>query len=151
MHVRRGSEVRKHKIFVINGIMFKVKVKSCPTLCDPMDCNIAGSSIHGIFQTRLLEWVAISFSRGSSQPRDWSQFSCIVGRCFTIWATREVNNGQTYYLSDRITVFYTWGKVLYRNIYIYPNTNTHIYIDTHVHTCVTILHTQLAVKVVWLN
>ena len=46
-------------------------------------------SVHGIFQTRILEWVAISFSRGSSQPRDWTQFSCTEGRCFTIWATRE--------------------------------------------------------------
>ena len=59
--------------------------QSCLTLCDPMDCKLPGSSIHGIFQ-----WVAISFSRGSSQPRDWTQVSWIVGRCFTIWATREV-------------------------------------------------------------
>ena len=55
-----------------------------------MDCSPWGSSIHGIFQARVLEWVAISFSRGSSQPRDWTQVSCIVGKCFTIWATREV-------------------------------------------------------------
>ena len=47
---------------------------SCPTLCDPMDCSLPGSSINGIFQARILEWVAISFSRGYSQPRDhpWS-------------------------------------------------------------------------------
>ena len=42
----------------------------CLTLCDPMDCNPPGSSVHGIFQARVLEWIAISFSRGSSQPRD---------------------------------------------------------------------------------
>ena len=48
------------------------------------------SSIHGIFQARVLEWVAISFSRGSFQPRDQTRFSHIVGRCFTVWATREV-------------------------------------------------------------
>ena len=42
----------------------------CLTLCDPMDCNPPGPSVHGIFQARLLEWVAISFSRGSSHPRD---------------------------------------------------------------------------------
>ena len=64
--------------------------QSCPTLCDPMDCNLPGSSIHGIFQARTLEWVAISFSRRSSQPKDWTLVSCIVGRSFTIWATREV-------------------------------------------------------------
>ena len=45
----------------------KVKVaQSCPTLCDPMDCSLPHSSVHGIFQARVLEWVAISFSRGSS-------------------------------------------------------------------------------------
>ena len=43
--------------------------QSCPTLCDPMDCSPPGSSVHGVFQARILEWVAISFSRGSSQPR----------------------------------------------------------------------------------
>ena len=61
----------------------------CLTLCDPMDCSLSGSSFHGIFQARILEWVAISFSRRSSQPRDWTQVSCIVGRRFTIWATGE--------------------------------------------------------------
>ena len=63
--------------------------QSCPTLCDPMDCSPAGSLVYGIFQAWILEWVAISFSRGSSRPRDWTQVSRIVGRCFTIWATRE--------------------------------------------------------------
>ena len=62
----------------------------CLTLCNPMDCSLPGSSVHGIFQARVLKWVAISFSRRSSQPRDWTQVSCIVGRRFTIWATRKV-------------------------------------------------------------
>ena len=44
--------------------------QSCPTLCDPMDCNLPGFSVHGILQARILEWVTISFSRGSSRPRD---------------------------------------------------------------------------------
>ena len=57
---------------------------------DPMDCSLPGSSVYGVSQARMLEWVAISFSRGSSQPRDRTQVSHIVGRCFTIWATREV-------------------------------------------------------------
>ena len=51
--------------------------QSCPTLCDPMDGNLQGSSLHGISQPRTLEWVAISFSRGSSQPRNQTQVSCI--------------------------------------------------------------------------
>ena len=59
-------------------------------LCHPMDCSPVGSSIHGIFQARILEWVALSFSRRSSQSRDWTWVSCIVGRRFTFWATREV-------------------------------------------------------------
>ena len=57
--------------------------QSCPTLCDPMDCSPPGSSVHGIFQARVLEWVAIPFSRGSSQPRVQTQVSCITGRLFT--------------------------------------------------------------------
>ena len=63
--------------------------QSCLTLCDPIDCSLPGSSVHGIFQASLLEWVAISFSRGSSRPRDWTRVSCIVGRHFTVWTTRE--------------------------------------------------------------
>ena len=56
-----------------------------------MDYNLSGSSDHGIFQARILEWVAISFSRGSSQARDQTQVSCIAGRCFTIWAIAPEN------------------------------------------------------------
>ena len=58
--------------------------QSCLTLCNPLDCSLSGSSIHGIFQARVLEWVAISFSRRSSQPRVRTQVSRIAGRRFTI-------------------------------------------------------------------
>ena len=61
----------------------------CPTLCDSVDCSPPGSSVHGILQARILEWVAISFARGSSQPRDQTQVSCIAGRRFILWATKE--------------------------------------------------------------
>ena len=54
----------------------------------PHGLCLPGSSIHGIFQARILEWVAISFSRGSSRPRDWTQVSHILGRRFTVWATK---------------------------------------------------------------
>ena len=65
--------------------MWKVKVAQlCPTLCDPMDYTV-----HGILQARILERVAFPFSRGSSQPRDWTQVSCIAIEFFTSWATRE--------------------------------------------------------------
>ena len=70
--------------------------QSCPALCDPLDCSPPSSSVHGIFQTRILEWVATSFSRRSSQPRDWTWVSCIIGRCFTIWATREVSGPNSW-------------------------------------------------------
>ena len=70
----------------------EVKSLSCVRLCDPMDCSLPGSSVHGIFQAVVLEWIAISFSRGSSQPRDRTQVFRIVDRRFTDWATREVHH-----------------------------------------------------------
>ena len=57
--------------------------KSYLTLCNAMDCNPPGSSVHGILQARILEWVAIPFSRGSSWPRDWTQVSWVAGEFFT--------------------------------------------------------------------
>ena len=57
--------------------------KPCLTLCDPMDCSPLGSSVHGILQARILEWVAVSFSRASSRPRDWICISYISGGFFT--------------------------------------------------------------------
>ena len=69
--------------------------QSCPTLCDPMDYSLQGFSIHGVFQARVLEWVTISFSLGSSWPRHQTQVSRIVGRHFTIWATREAQMQST--------------------------------------------------------
>ena len=62
----------------------------CPTPCDPMNCNPPGSSVHGVSQGRILEWVAVPFSRWSSRPRDQTQVSHIAGRHFNLWATREV-------------------------------------------------------------
>ena len=59
-----------------------------------MDWGLPGSSVHGILQARILEWVAISFSKRSSQPRDQTQISSIAGRLFTIWATREAQEKQ---------------------------------------------------------
>ena len=56
-----------------------------------MDCSPSGFSVHGILQARILEWVAISYSRRASKPRNQTQVSCITGRFFTVWATREAN------------------------------------------------------------
>ena len=71
----------------LNSVKESEVARSCLTLYNPVDCSLPGSSIHGIFQARVLECIAISFSRGSSQPRDPAQVSHIVGRCLTIWAT----------------------------------------------------------------
>ena len=60
--------------------------QSCPTLCDSMICSPPGFSVHGILQARILEWIAIPFSRGTSQPRNQTLVSCIAGRFFIIWA-----------------------------------------------------------------
>ena len=64
-------------------------IQLCLTLCDPIDCSPPGSSVHEILQEKILEWVAMSSSRVSSQPRDWTQVSHIAGRLFTVWDTRE--------------------------------------------------------------
>ena len=71
--------------------------QSCLTLCNPMDHILPGSSVHGILQARILEWIAIPFSRGSSQPRDWTWVSHIRGRFFIIWATREAQQESIYH------------------------------------------------------
>ena len=68
--------------------------QSCQTLCDPMDCSPPGSSVHGILQARVLEWVAILFSRISSLRRDRTQVSHIAGRFFTVWTTKEAAQGK---------------------------------------------------------
>ena len=78
----------------------EVKItQSCWILCNPMDYTF-----HEILQARILEWVAFPFSRGSSQPRDWSQVSCIAGGFFTSWATREA---QEYWSGEQRTWLHT--------------------------------------------
>ena len=67
----------------------RAKLLSRVRLCDPMDCSLPGSSVHGILQARVLRWIAIAFSRGSSRPRNQTRVSRIAGRRFTVWATRE--------------------------------------------------------------
>ena len=79
--------------------MYKMLVtQSCPTLCDPMDCSPPGSSVHGILQARILEWVATSFSRGSSRPRDEPVFLALAGGSFgkavySLWVGMSYHHG----------------------------------------------------------
>ena len=70
------------KVYLLKAVCV-LAIQSCLTLCDPMDYWLPGSSVHGILQARVLEWVAISFYRKSSQPRDGTQV-CITGRFLTI-------------------------------------------------------------------
>ena len=72
--------------------------KLCLTLCDPVDCSLTGSSVCGISQARMLEWVTMPSFRGCSQPRDQTQVSWIAGRFFTVWAIREAPiSGRAWY------------------------------------------------------
>ena len=76
------------------NLQVALKVKSLLRVrlfVDPMDCSLPGSSLHGILQARVLVWVAISFSRGSSQLRDWTRVSHIPGKRFNLWTTKEAD------------------------------------------------------------
>ena len=88
-----GSEPRFNLRILLNTVFQKatmcVGAQSCLNLCNPINCSPPDSSVRGIFQSRILKWVAISFSRGFFWPRDRTPVSCIAGRFFTIWATRE--------------------------------------------------------------
>ena len=97
-------------------VLWWMKVaQSCLTLCDPMDYTV-----HGILQARILKWVAIPFSKGSSQPRNWTQVPCIAGGFFTSWATREAKNTRVGSLSllqwNFLTQESNWGLLHYRQI-----------------------------------
>ena len=86
-----GTDLLQVKLVKVRSYAVEKKeesevVQSYLTLCLPgyLDCSLPGSSVHGISQARIMEWVAISFSRGSSRPRDRTQVSCIAGRPFTL-------------------------------------------------------------------
>ena len=91
----KASE-RKNCVCVCVCVCVKV-AQSCLTPCDPMDCSLPGSSVPGILQARILEGIAILFSRGSSWPKNWTRVSCIAGRFFTVWTTSKA--GTNYILS----------------------------------------------------
>ena len=82
-------EFPDRNVFVIHRGGGALVSKSCPTLTIPWTVACPGCSVHRILQARILEWVAISFSRGSSLPRNQTGVSCIAGRFFTSWAMRE--------------------------------------------------------------
>ena len=79
----------KRRLLLGRKVMKNLSRSVMSNSCDPIDCSLPGSSVQGILQARIVEWVVISFSRGSSQPRNWTRVSSIAGRFFTNWATRE--------------------------------------------------------------
>ena len=98
------------------GVGLQVCVFNCVQLfathCWP------GSSVHGILQARILEWVAIPFSRGFSWPRDWTQVSCIAGRFFTVWAIREAQNNGHKSNKRNCILRWTWKPSPIDNIHL---------------------------------
>ena len=102
----------------VQPILLRAKsLQSCPALCDPMDYSPPGSSVHGIFQARILEWIAISSSRGSSRPRDQTRVSCgscIIGRFFTAEPSRKPFNISALLPSAEVQVHFMsvwWHKM----------------------------------------
>ena len=83
----------------------------CLILCDPTDCSPPGSSVRGNFQARILEWVAISFSRRSSWPRDQTYDSCIAGRFFIIWATRTVREREVSFMPVKFNDGWNYANI----------------------------------------
>ena len=108
MEMGHISTVRNPSYSRLLGLlcMCAQSLQSCPTLCNPLDCNPANSSVHEILQARILEWVAIPFCRGSSQPRDQTCISCIA---FTSWAIREAVS-PTCSLLSRVASLGEWWR-----------------------------------------
>ena len=106
----------QQELFLSKTFWSEVKSLSRIRLCDPMDCSLPGFSVRGIFQARVLEWIAMSFSRGSSRPRNRTRVSRTAGRCFTYrlshqgspWMSHNNNSGysdtrETHYSPDAAT------------------------------------------------
>ena len=112
------------------SVICSVKVKllvtlSYRTLGDCMGCSLPGSSVHGILQARILDWVAIPSSRGSSWPTDWTQVSCSAVRFFTIWAIRKA-----HHLPMSFSKIFALFILIWRSLYMWV-ISTHIYCVIH--------------------
>ena len=90
-------------------------LQSCLILCDPMDCSLPGSSVHGILQARIMEWVAIPCSKGPSRPRDRTLVSCTAGRFFAMWATKEDSTQKNILIAQQ-----TFCHLVVRTKLIFP-------------------------------
>ena len=105
-HIFTEGESLPRECEELEGTCIKVKVliaQSWPTLCDLMDCSLPGSSVHGILQAAILQWVSIFSSRRSSWPGDWTQVCGIAGRFFIVWAIREAPMAHTCTMQSKRT------------------------------------------------
>ena len=103
----RNKDIYLFFIFRLFLFFIAKSLQSCPTLCDPVDCSLPGSSVQGILQERILEWIAMPSSRGSSWARDPTRISCvscIAGRFFTWWAicSFQFSSVQSLSVSDSL-------------------------------------------------
>ena len=120
----------------------------CPTLRNSMDCSLPDSFVHGIFQARILEWVVIPFSRGSSWSKNQTQVSWIAGRFFTIWATREALVWLMYckrllFMEGKKALFYMhWDSVL-KDTHMWPLWGQCPREGYYIHVCVCELTVQI--------
>ena len=99
-----GENAQRHCYYAVESMKVLV-ARLCPALCDLMDYSLPGSSVYGILQTRILEWVAIPFSRRSSRPRDQTQVSCNTGRFFTTEPPRKPLSQQIWGIKVFWTIF----------------------------------------------
>ena len=107
----RTLEINKiFRIYFMMLLVWKWKSLSCVWLYNPMDCSPPGSSVHGILQATILEWVAFPFSRGSSQPRNGTQVSRIEGIFFTSWATREAQEYWSGWVAFPFSSRSSWSR-----------------------------------------
>ena len=103
----------KYFIFCV----FCVSDSACLILCDTINCSLPHSSIHGVLQARILEWIAMPFSRGSSWPRDQTQVSCIADRFFTTWAQGKPVPIWTAFLPFEVPNYYPLLSLAVDGIY----------------------------------
>ena len=87
----------------LRAVLWNLIAQSCLALCNRKDCSSPASSVNGVLQARILEWVAMPCSRGSSQPRDGIQVSRIAGRFFTVWATSWLPHNQVVNQRNKIS------------------------------------------------
>ena len=112
---------------VQNPFVCVLVAQSCPTLCDPEDCSLPGFSVHGFLQARILGWIAIPFSRGTSQPRNRTLVSCITGRFFTVWATEK----SQVYTEPLFEFPQSYSKFPLAIYFAYGNVSFHVTLSIH--------------------